>query len=76
MPSKRRLTKGQRELVQRLRDTHTTIRRRGAFGDVWAADTSRKFAASITIDQLIRDGWLRPAKGWGEYEYNPDGPGK
>lgn len=66
---KRRLTKRQRAIIAHCR-AGNTIRRRGAYGEGQAGPGDLRFAASITIDQLIREGWLVPADGWGEYRLN------
>lgn len=65
----RKLTRRQRAIVAHCM-AGNTIRRRGAYGTAQVELSDLSFASSVSIDQLLRDGWLRPAAGWGEYELN------
>lgn len=65
----RRLTRCQRAIIAHCM-AGNKIRRRGAYGTARAELIDLRFASSVSIDQLLRDGWLRPAAGFGEYELN------
>lgn len=67
-----RMTRG--KLTKRQRQVMTwvwkgnTVRKRGAYGGSQVDPSDGKWASSLTIDKLVSGGWLRPARGWGEYE--------
>lgn len=67
---KHRPTPAQRRVMAALA-AGGIVRRRGAFGEHQAALDDPRFAASITIDILWRNGLIRPAASWGAYEATP-----